>query len=131
MIDLDKLEALLAKATPGEWSVDGLGIKRMNPPDSIARACIVIEDREAKRDNLAAIVAAHNATPELLAELRRLRRMEAAIGEALAAEGCSCECGHHWDEHCDDSCAEDCDGEACERCLGCRVEMAMQAGVGR
>lgn len=39
-----------------------------------------------------------------------------AVAKVLGDAGCECECDHHHDEHDDD----------CERCLGCRIEMAME-----
>lgn len=40
----------------------------------------------------------------------------ARIGELLGANGCDCECDHHWEEHDDD----------CERCLACRIADVLQ-----
>lgn len=53
-------------------------------------------------------------------EVARLRAAIERVGDVLSAEGCGCECEHHWEEHADD----------CERCLGCRVEMALDGAAG-
>lgn len=45
----------------------------------------------------------------------------AAIGEILSAAGCSCECGHHAEEH----------EPECERCLACRIGEVVDAAAGR
>ena len=58
-IDLDALEAALAKSTPGEW---GKHMKLYNR-DGFR---LVQEDMDC-------IIAAHNALPALIAELRQLR----------------------------------------------------------
>jgi hypothetical protein len=82
-VDLDALEAALARATPGEWTVE------MDGPDDDDSPCDVVipeinrilhstewadpEDFEQDVANAEAIVAAHNALPALIAELRQLR----------------------------------------------------------
>ena len=99
-VDLDALEAVLAKATPGEWcAVDGLR----------ARYTKILHDARGKGDgynnrvaetcqwnpatgpqtppdearaNAAAIVALHNTAPSLIAEHRAaLARVEALYNE--------------------------------------------------
>jgi hypothetical protein len=83
--ELDALEAALAKATPGEWTVD------MDGPDDDDSPCDVVipeinrilhstewadpEDFDQDVANAEAIVAAHNALSALLAEVRDLRRL--------------------------------------------------------
>jgi len=52
---------------------------------------------------------------ELLAALARANAKLDALDKVLAANGCDCECGHHYSEH---------DGD-CERCLGCRIKDAI------
>jgi DNA-binding helix-hairpin-helix protein with protein kinase domain len=39
----------------------------------------------------------------------------AAVAKLLVANGCDCECAHHYQEHDDD----------CERCLACKVSDAI------
>jgi hypothetical protein len=83
--ELDALESALAKATPGEWTVE------MDGPDDDDSPCDVVileinrilhstewadpQDFDQDVANAEAIVAAHNALPALLAELRELRRL--------------------------------------------------------
>jgi hypothetical protein len=83
--ELDALESALAKATPGEWTVE------MDGPDDDESPCDVViveinrilhstewadpQDFEQDVANAEAMVAAHNALPALLAELRELRRL--------------------------------------------------------
>ena len=82
-VDLDALEAALAKATPGEWTVE------MDGPTDEDSPCDVIipeinrilhstewadpEDFERDVANAEAIALAHNALPALITELRELR----------------------------------------------------------
>lgn len=40
------------------------------------------------------------------------------VRELLGRHGCSCKCGHPWEDH-DDDCLLD-------RCLACRIEMALR-----
>jgi hypothetical protein len=40
----------------------------------------------------------------------------AAVNHLLSQNGCDCECDHHAEEH----------DEDCERCLACRISMAIQ-----
>jgi len=83
--ELDALEAALAKATPGEWTVE------MDGPDDDDSPCDVVipeinrilhgtewaDSQDFKQDvaNAEAMVAVHNALPALLAEVRELRRL--------------------------------------------------------
>jgi hypothetical protein len=83
--ELNALESALAKATPGEWTVE------MDGPDDDDSPCDVVipeinrilhstecadpEDFDQDVANAEAIVAAHNALPALLAEVRDLRRL--------------------------------------------------------
>jgi hypothetical protein len=90
-VDLDALEALLEKATPGEWtasSQDWFALRTHaliicdRPPVFYA------ESHAAWPDNSGAIAALHNAAPALIAELRELREDEAlhvsVIGDLMA-----------------------------------------------
>ena len=144
MMDLEKLKALADAATPGPWRVrqDGSASWLCQPDQSgleLKDSAIRLpmkrshDDRERNRLDALFIAAAREAVPALIAEVERLRvesarltrlagharNVWAAVGEVLAANGCECECGCHIDEHADD----------CERCLGCRVEMAMRSAT--
>jgi hypothetical protein len=57
----------------------------------------------------------HDDAPNLVADLLATRRALKNVGALLAANGCDCDCDHHPSDHADD----------CERCLACRIEMAM------
>ena len=91
MLDLDALEALLEKATPGEWTAsshDWFALRTHaliicdRPPVFYA------ESHAAWPDNSGAIAALHNAAPALIAELRALRADETmhveVIGDLMA-----------------------------------------------
>lgn len=89
-IDLEALEATLAKSTPGEW----LAYSAMCCPDmggvkaSGYRVCaesvgryghqMTIKDAEA-------VEAMHRAVPLLIAEVRRLRALTASTPETTAS----------------------------------------------
>ena len=67
---------------------------------------------------LGAVRRAEKAEQELAraeAEATRLRAAHERVGAVLSANGCECECDHHYEDHDDD----------CERCLGCRIEAAL------
>lgn len=99
MTDLDQLEALLAKATPGEWDVapyyTGTG------PDEVCRGMLVVDDDwpigiisendpplgDTLSDDLDLIAALRNAAPDLIAKARRVEALEAALRK-IAAECC-------------------------------------------
>lgn len=88
MDDLDALEALLAKATPGPWRTtaeeDENGVVRpmikgwrQEPMGLYVAAFFAYADEgQGGDDNARLVVAAVNALPTLLAELRRLRGVE-------------------------------------------------------
>ena len=90
--DLDALEAVLAKATPGEWEhhSDEDGVF---DPTTIAAGDVPLFASEDKlpescmMHNAAAIVALHNAAPALIAEhralLARVEALEGALTEAI------------------------------------------------
>jgi len=79
--ELDALEAALANATPGEWSVrdhskDEGCIYIEAPDDGVAT--VFTDCKAPLEENFAtanAIALAHNALPALLAEVRELRRL--------------------------------------------------------
>jgi len=62
----------------------------------------------ALEHNVTALIDHYQRGPAAEARLR-------AVETLLGAAGCSCECDHHWEEHEDN----------CDRCLGCRIEIAM------
>ena len=85
-VELDALEALLAKASPGEWtssSHDWFALRTHaliicdRPPVFYA------ESHAAWPDNSTAIAALHNAAPDLIAEARMLRVVRLALERAL------------------------------------------------
>ena len=90
-LDLDALEAVLAKATPGEWRADG---RYVGTPNHMSYVAEVSDqngnwsDTAKSTGDAAAIVALHNAAPALIAELRASRTALAAgeveLREALA-----------------------------------------------
>lgn len=104
MVDLDELDRKRAVLPP---TIMGYA-PHLLPPDEP----IVVMYTQSAADIL-------NAYPELSAELKGTRKMEAEallalakVADLISENGCDCECGHHYEEHDDD----------CERCLACRVE---------
>lgn len=98
--DLDALDALLAKATPGEWqlsfqtdnevSIDTGPERRLGYASWKGMATVFGSDdddagNEIMENNAALIVALHNQYPVLAAELRALRAERDRLREALAA----------------------------------------------
>ena len=89
-LDLEALEATLAKATPGEWLAysamccpDMGGVKASGYrvcADSVGRYGhpMTLEDAEA-------VEAMHRAVPLLIAEVRRLRALTASTPETTAS----------------------------------------------
>lgn len=75
-VDLDQLSEALAAATPGPWVNPYPFTKLIDAPGSTDNMAIVQCDSAA---DAAAIVAAVNAAPVLIAELRDLRAREAAV----------------------------------------------------
>jgi hypothetical protein len=85
MLDLDALEALLARATPGEWAsrpgMPGVIVggemheyTRGSCQGQIFSATLGSGISPEERDaNAVAVVMCHNAAPALIAELRELR----------------------------------------------------------
>jgi len=74
-IDLDELEAALAKATPGpwKWSINSKRVQ-VAAVRHAAQVCAVWNTSAHPATAVAdAIVSAHNALPALIAELRHLR----------------------------------------------------------
>jgi hypothetical protein len=108
-VDLDVLDALHEKATPGEWD------QCEKPNDWLVLAglhsvCETLRPSHAARDT-ALIVALHNAYPALAAELRQLREV---CAESNAVCVCGCPDAEH--EHVDEG-GECCgvDGHECVR----------------
>lgn len=87
---LDALEALLAKATPGEWKAapfsSAVGCPITAQPDPKRNTVVLAGVHGAFRDDYAAevqanaalIVALRNAAPDLIAKARRAEELEAA-----------------------------------------------------
>lgn len=85
---LDALEALLAKATPGEWEFQTCPFDNysytLSAPAAKGNYSHVIADiclRDPAKANAALIVALRNAAPDLIAKARRVEELEAALGE--------------------------------------------------
>jgi hypothetical protein len=81
--DLDRLDELAAKATPGPWealelSMPGEALLRMGAEQSFSTRQVQVRDADA-----AFIAAARTAIPALVAEVRRLRRRDAMLSESL------------------------------------------------
>lgn len=81
---LAKWDALTAAATPGLWKAD----VRFNPPTVVVhRGWIVAHMAHylptQQASDAAFIAAAHTALPALLAEVRRLQLVEAAMADHL------------------------------------------------
>jgi hypothetical protein len=90
-LDLDELEAALAKATPGPWRVEVRGgqcggtDEWWSEHDVVCggQAGFTVGDDESAEADAALIVAAVNALPDLIAELRKHRAAVQAV-ETLA-----------------------------------------------
>jgi hypothetical protein len=88
-VDLDALEALLEKATPGEWSLSEpwAGYCSINA-DSTPIIYTTTAGCENAEANHVSIAALHTAAPALIAELRELRADETmhveVIGDLMA-----------------------------------------------
>lgn len=89
--DLDALEAVIAKATPGTWTANNGGYETDHPGGFIEQA----GSGEIEPDD-AALCALHNAAPTLIAELRTLRAKLAildapetvgAVARAMCVQG--------------------------------------------
>lgn len=136
---LDEAERLANAASPGPWlpphrweRLTGARGTRLWEVCDQGTGAIVARLDEAYEDadgfappnceaNAAFIAHARTFVPLAVARIRELEAARARIGEVLSAEGCSCDCGHFdglIDEH----------NESCDRCLRCRVEMAMRGG---
>jgi hypothetical protein len=96
-IDIDKLEAMRSKAAKTPWSVAQVGDEfwevRREPRNTMVDEPLVFDDgsaggeygercREQDRDY---IVALANAAPALIAEIKRLRAIEAAARQYYEA----------------------------------------------
>lgn len=75
--DLDRLDALHAAATPGEWTIESSGNPYIMGVADLGEVETVAESTFTSNKRL--IVAMHNAWPAISAELRRLR---AEVAEA-------------------------------------------------
>lgn len=85
-VDIEALEATLAKATPGEW----LAYSAMCCPDmggvkasgySVCRDKVGTFGHPMTIEDAEAVEAMHRAVPLLIAEVRRLRALLAEWGE--------------------------------------------------
>jgi hypothetical protein len=84
-IDIDKLEALERAATPAPWVYDD-GIEQDEHTQHRARPETVgpFGADAARTDDCIFLAVLRNAAPALLAEVRRLRAIEAAAREVAA-----------------------------------------------
>lgn len=106
----------------GRWIWDYRTIGGELPP---CRTCAAVADHKAALATLKERISREeSAAADWKAHVARLHRhltaaderIEAAL-ELIAANGCDCECGHHYEEHADD----------CDRCLACRIDAALTA----
>jgi len=82
--DLNALEAVLAKATPGQWQQDPIGDYYIR--DGAGNVVIRCDQNET-RDLM---IALHNAAPALIAEHRALLAENTALRSALANSPGAC-----------------------------------------
>lgn len=79
MVDLDELERLLERATPGEWeSIEEVGVENFAnsiyaPAGEWDGLLLARADQNGSTDNAALIVALHNSAAAMIAEIRELR----------------------------------------------------------
>ena len=81
-IDLDALEAALAKATPGPWrrgSRDEYVVIHLDHGYIVCDEDPEDDNAERVEADTDTIIAAHNALPALIAELRELRSYRAEV----------------------------------------------------
>ena len=90
MFDIDRLEALHAAATPGEWESRHYGTCYEDDEDflneigdGVQVASTAINLASCDRADSYFIAASHNAMPELIAELRQLREFERRVRRIL------------------------------------------------
>ena len=86
MTNLDELERLYNAATPGPWRVLGTQGVAIWVADEILVGGNRLNHRDS-RANTEFIVALVNAFPALLAELRALRELEAALDQCESNRG--------------------------------------------
>ena len=93
--DIERIEGLLAKATPGEWKADDISFGDDNEPPYGPYGYISTGGRRGKpilqaiqsrkvNDDLRLVAALRNAAPAMIADLRRLREVERAAREETA-----------------------------------------------
>ena len=89
VIDLDALEAVLAKATQGTWQSNCSHIYGPDPERLLIAQCSYALG--PKSDDLSAIVALHTAAPALIAEhralLARVVELEGRLSSLLSPDG--------------------------------------------
>ena len=85
-------------------------------------AAKVVEERDALREKVSSLEAERVPDEQRPTEIRRqsaraTRSMAklAAVAKLLVANGCDCDCEHHYEDHDDD----------CERCFACKVSAAI------
>lgn len=71
--ELERLEELCSRATPGPWKVRQEFGRSLTPYGDVFMLCAADLGEEASLNNAAFIVAARTALPALLAEVRRLQ----------------------------------------------------------
>ena len=83
---IERLKALHARSTPGPWVVKGdCGVH--GPTDEHGNPTMVIYDEGGhNRDDALCIAAIHNALPDLLAELSRLRQLREALESLMGVQ---------------------------------------------
>lgn len=89
MLDLDALEALLEKATPGEWTASGHDWFALRTHALIIcdrPPVFYAESHAAWPDNSTAVAALHNAAPALIAELRTAREALRRVHEGASRQ---------------------------------------------
>lgn len=76
-LDLEKLERLCKKATPGPWYLCGQRFCTRDPQESCnLQQCMARPFSLASAKNSEFVIAAREALPALIAEVRRLRAYE-------------------------------------------------------
>lgn len=97
MIDPDELLRLQAAATPGPWKADNWSRVWYEPKQGVRRTvadCIRVTVKSPKRHraNARLIAAMHEATPELIDEIKTLRKALVVMSVHLAG-ACTGKCG--------------------------------------
>ena len=85
-MDLDRLEELHKKATPGPWHADSIGVRHQNGKVCELRAIperlsTFGEGRRQVENDMRFIAVARNALPDLVARIRELEAENAKLRE--------------------------------------------------